>query len=89
MVDGRLLRGKPTYCNHTDFQSAGRALPNRHLASGLRPLKLELFNNLSNRRRVMVIESVFFYFVLLTLFIVLLNALLTKSRRRHDRRSHA
>jgi hypothetical protein len=37
----------------------------------------------------MVIESVFFYFVLLTLFIVLLNALVTKSRRRHDRRSHA
>ena len=37
----------------------------------------------------MVTESAFFYFVLLTLLIVVLNALMTKSHRRHDRHSHA
>ena len=36
----------------------------------------------------MVTESLFFYFVLLTLLMVILNALLTRSERRHDRHSH-
>jgi hypothetical protein len=37
----------------------------------------------------MVTESAFFYLVLLTLLIVVLNALLTKTHRRDDHRSHA
>ena len=41
----------------------------------------------SQGRWVMVIESGFFYFVLLTLLMVILNVLLTKSQRRHDRHS--
>jgi hypothetical protein len=35
----------------------------------------------------MVIESGFFYIVLITLLMVILNVLLTKSQRRHDRHS--
>ncbi len=37
----------------------------------------------------MVTESTIFYLVLLTLLTWLLNVLLTKSSRRHDRQSHA
>jgi len=37
----------------------------------------------------MVTENAFFYFVLLTLLIIVLNALLAKSQRRHDRHLHA
>ena len=36
----------------------------------------------------MVTESAFFYFVLLTLLAMVVNALLAKSQRRHDRHSH-
>ncbi len=36
----------------------------------------------------MVTEGAFFYFVLLTLLAMVLNALLAKSQRRHDRHSH-
>ena len=36
----------------------------------------------------MVTESAFFYLVLLTLLAMILNALLTKSQRRHDHHSH-
>ena len=36
----------------------------------------------------MLTESLFFYFVLLTLLMVILNVLLTRSERRHDRHSH-
>jgi hypothetical protein len=40
-------------------------------------------------RWVMVTESTIFYLVLLTLLTWLINVLLTKSSRRHDRHSHA
>ena len=36
----------------------------------------------------MVLESSFFYFVLLTLLMVVINVLMTKLERRHDRHSH-
>ena len=36
----------------------------------------------------MITDSTFFYFVVLTLFIVVLNVLLTRTKRRHDRHSH-
>jgi hypothetical protein len=53
------------------------------LASSLRFIR----HRTSQGRWVMVIESGFFYIVLITLLMVILNVLLTKSQRRHDRHS--
>jgi len=66
----------------------GRKLQNRavKLASALRRFPSECSRSGGG---FMVTESTIFYLVLLTLLTWLLNVLLTKSSRRHDRHSHA